>query len=120
MEKNIEENIEENIEKPTKKRRYMDTFNNQSEIFIQENQSYLLMSENELLHKLDNLENLFSIMMNNIQSLNNELIKIENQIEDIKDNNEIKENDEILCKDLENLVILEENNEDEYMNSYFS
>ncbi len=104
------------IQRPMKKRRYTDAFGNQSEFIIPSNESYLLMSENELLSKLNNLENLFTIMMNNIQELNNELIKIENQIEDIKDS------DEITSEDTDNLEILDENNfdKDDYINSYFS
>lgn len=69
-----------------KKRRYIENFNDES---YQPNQeTYLMMSESELTNKLNNMEELFLTMMNNIKLLNNELVKIEEQIEELKQNDD--------------------------------
>lgn len=94
-------------ERPLKKRRY-------DEAFETNNSPYLMISESDLLDKLSNLEKLFMIMMNNIQTLSTELIKIESQIDNIG-NNDIEHNENIEYD--ENI---EECNIDNYTNSYFS
>jgi hypothetical protein len=91
-------------ERPLKKRRYHEAF----ETLETNDSPYLMMSESDLLDKLSNLEKLFMIMMNNIQTLSTELIKIESQIDNIN-NNDIEHNENI-----------EECNIDNYTNSYFS